>query len=197
LDNDTKNKVTQIKLNALAAKHLHVKCRETFNTYNQNVDFLGIAVPTFYFAFRYLAKSTQYEGLVEGVWGILAAILAVATIAKMVYHWPDKAQRHSELLGENISLVGQANDLLREENISQESLRLFSLLDEKLEREDLSLLGRIDDEDRQMAYRSALKELNPGDISVVCPSCKSSPWRFTAGSCQVCGNTPAIQRPDA
>ena len=71
---------------------------------------------------------------------MLASLLGVAVIAKFVYRWPDPVEKHSELLGENISLVGQANDLLRQGSASPESMHLFSLLDEKLEKEDLSAL---------------------------------------------------------
>jgi len=137
MDTETKTKLLQVKLNALASKHQHAKSRGTLNRRNQNVDFLGLAVPSLYFAFRYYATNAAYEVWVEAIWALLAALLATATMAKMAYRWSDKAQKHSELLGENISLVGHANSLLRAAEISADSLRLFSLLDEKLEKEAL------------------------------------------------------------
>jgi mobilome CxxCx(11)CxxC protein len=194
---ETYSQIRQVKLNALAAKYQHGECRNSLNRKLQRVDFLGIAVPSLYFAFRYYGKGTQYEGWVEGAWAVLATVLLLTTIAKMAYRWSDKAQKHSELLGENISLVGHANDLLREAEVSKDSLRLFSLLDEKLEKDDRRALGQLDEKDRQAAYRAALKELDPGNVGVLCSLCQSSPWKFTAGSCQMCGNTPTVPQRNA
>ncbi len=191
VDAETTARLRQAKFNALVSKYLHERARETLNTRNQVVDFLGIAVPTLYFVLRYYAKGTEYDFLVNAVWEFLAAVLACGTVAKMAFQWSDRAQKHSELLGENISLVGHANSLLNEDAISGESMRLFSLLDEKLERDDRSALGILSTGNRQQAYREALKEVNPGDVNVVCPFCKASPWKFKAGDCQACGNTPS------
>lgn len=192
MDIETKATLQQAKLNALSAKNLHAACRESLNRKSQVVDFLGIAVPSVYFPLRYYAQHSPYDVGFELVWTVLAILLAIATIAKMAYQWTDKAQKHSELLGANISLVGHVNSLLREEEISKESLRLFLLIDEKREKDDRGALGHIPLPQRQAVYREALKELNPGDPNVLCPVCKASPWKYTSGPCQMCGNAPAV-----
>lgn len=190
MDTDFRSKVRQVKLNALSAKYRHVQARATLNRQIQNVDFLGLAVPVAYFPLRYFAKGAAYEWWVEAAWTLLAAALVVATIRRMAYRWSDRAQKHSELLGENISLVGHANSLLHEESVSRESFRLFSLLDEKLERDDWRAVGSLSEQERQAAYRAALKELD-GDPNVACALCRAPVWKFKPGACQMCGNTPS------
>jgi mobilome CxxCx(11)CxxC protein len=184
--------IRQSKLNSLAAKHLHVKRQATLNRWNQLIDFLALGVPVMYFAIRYVAKGTGYEQRAEVSWELLAGALLVLTILKLVCRWQEKAQEHSKLLGENISIVGLADNLLANPaGVSQENLQFFSLLVQKSEREDRNALGQPSEKDKQFAYREALKEADPGNVHVKCPSCKSSPWNFTPGSCQLCGNTPA------
>lgn len=191
IDAGTLANIQQKKLDSLAAKHLHVKRRTWLNRGSTLVDFLGLSVPTVYFAFRYLAKGTQYEYKVESAWEVLAALLLAATILKLVYRWQERAQEHSKLMGENISLVGQADNLLRQKDTSSpESARLFLVLAQMSETEDRNALGQLKDTDKIFAYREALKEFEPGNSSIVCPRCNSSPWQYTPGSCQLCGNTP-------
>jgi mobilome CxxCx(11)CxxC protein len=127
VDAETRARIRQIKLNALAAKHRHVQSRDALNRRNHKVDFLGLLVPVLY-PFRYLAKGSPVESGFEIAWTLLAVLLAGTTAAKMAFRWSDKAQKHSELLGENISLVGHANSLLMQDTVSSEALRLFALL---------------------------------------------------------------------
>jgi mobilome CxxCx(11)CxxC protein len=192
IDAATVLKIRQKKLDSLAAKHLHVKRAAQLNRWIKLVDSLAMAVPVVYFAVRYIAKDTEYQFAVEIAWEILAVLLLASMILKLVYRWQEETQIHSRLLGENISLVGQADNLLSEQNqISPETARLFFVMAEKSEAEDRNILGQPSTLDRQFSYREAIKESEPGNSSVVCPQCKSSPWQFVPGSCQLCGNTPA------
>jgi mobilome CxxCx(11)CxxC protein len=190
IDQQTADRILQTKLDALSAKHLHVKRLTWLHKWNKLVDVLAIAVPTVYFAFRFIAKGTGAGPYVEILWEILAALLLVLTILKVGFSWQEHAQTHSKLLGENISLAGQANNLLAErQTVSPEGARLFFVLAQTIESADRELLGQVPEEDKQWAYREGLKELK-----VDCTRCKSSPWEFIKGSCQQCGNTPKSQR---
>jgi len=192
IDGATIHNIRQKKLDSLAAKHLHVKHATRLNTKITAVDALALAVPVFYFVFRYLAKGTPYQFIIETIWEILAALLLVATILKFALRWQEKTQTHNRLLGENISLAGQADNLLSApDNISPETAQLFFLMTQKSETEDRNILGEPPSSERQFAYREAIKESEPGNSFVVCPRCSASPWQFSPGSCQLCGNTPA------
>jgi mobilome CxxCx(11)CxxC protein len=186
IDDKTADAILQTKLDAISAKHLHVKRLDWLRKWNKLVDFLAIAVPAIYFTFRILAKGTAAGPFIEHIWEVLAGFLLVLTILKVAYGWQERAQKHGTLLGENIGLAGQAGNLLSErQTVSPESARLFFLLAESIEGNDRELFGRLSEEDRKYAYREGLKELK-----VDCTRCKSSPWEFIPGSCQQCGNTP-------
>ena len=46
---------------------------------------------------------------------------------------------------------------------------------------------------RQESYRHSLKKLHPSESTVVCSVCGTSPYIFTKGNCQLCGNTPTLK----
>jgi mobilome CxxCx(11)CxxC protein len=183
--------IRQKKLDSLAVKHLHVKSLVRLTNLNRIVDALAIAVPILYSVPRLIAKDTPYANAVQIGWEVLAAVLVVATAIKIVYHWEDRTKNHSRLLGENISLVRQADDLLLSTSGVPDTVQLFLRLAERSETADREAIGEPSATEKQFAYREALKELEPSNVSIVCPNCGSSPWKFKAGSCQMCGNTPA------
>jgi len=182
-------KIEQEKFNSLAAKHLHVRSRRKLNRLNRFVDWLAIAVPILYFVPRFIAKGTEYATPVEIGWELIAALLVAFVGVKIAYHWEERAQIHSKLLGENISLARQADDLLlMSAGGIPETVQLFLRLAERSETDDREAIGEPTDKDRQFAYREGLKEF--GGSVVKCEICGASPWKFVSGSCQACGNTP-------
>lgn len=190
LKEETIKAIYQKRMDALATKHLHEYRLLYLSRLNLIVDFLAIGVPVLYFPIRYLAKGTPISIRTEVMWEILAAILLASAIAKIIWKWQDRAVQHSKLLGENITLASQAEHLLNNSNSSSSSsAQWFFLVADNLEKVDRESLGRIDDKDRKLAYREALKEFSPGSTTV-CPECGASPWQYKPGSCQVCGNTP-------
>lgn len=185
------DKVRQTKMDALAAKYLHEERLKRLDWLNPLVDVLAVAVPVLYGAFRLLAKGTEYSDFFEHSWEILAALLVVAVVVKLVFKWQDKSEGHRRMMAENIVLAGQADYLLgKATTASGENAIYFFRMAELLEKNDREILGTIKDVERQSAYRKALKELTPGSVSTKCPKCNASPWDFTPGSCQLCGNTP-------
>lgn len=182
------DQVRQKKIDSLAAKHLHQKSLHKLNERNQRIDFIALAVPLLYFVIRFLVKGTKNAEWAEPLWEFLAASLLVLTFAKINFKWQEKAQEHSKLMGENISVVGLADSLLTDAESIGQNFRLFSLLAEKSEKDDRILLGQPSDAERCAAYREALKEF--AGAAATCPICKASPWKFQPGSCQACGNRP-------
>jgi len=188
--------IRQKKLDALAAKYLHQKRLARLNGLNKFVDALAVIVPILYFSARYLAKGTNASEIVEPIWEVLGAILLASGALKLIYGWQEKAEQHSELIAENISLAGQADNLLSNiQNTSPDSIRWFLLLAEETDKKDAKALGIPKEKDRQAAYREALKEFSPQSAETVCLQCGASPWNYTPGSCQLCGNTPKPKPP--
>lgn len=188
LDQKVRDRIEQERINCLCAEFLHIASLEKLGFRILLVDALALIVPVLYFPLRYFSKDTTYSMAVEVSWEFLAACLIGAAIWKFVAGWQERYKNHGRLMGENVALVRQAVDLLNDENSTPQSAQGFLALAERSEKADRELLGTPMDKERQPAYRQALKEVGP--VSVICPVCNSSPWRFTAGSCQLCGNTP-------
>jgi mobilome CxxCx(11)CxxC protein len=185
--------IRQKKLDSLAVKHLHVKSLVRLTRLDRLVDALAIAVPILYFVPRFITKGTSYDDIVEVGWEITAAVLLVLTVLKIIYRWQDRIKNHSRLLGENISLVRQADDLLLSTAGLPDTVQLFLRLAERSETSDREAIGEPSEKQRQFAYREALKEWEPGNVRISCPACGASPWKFKGGSCQLCGNTPVLR----
>jgi mobilome CxxCx(11)CxxC protein len=188
LDDKTRARVEQERLNCLSAEHLHIATLRKLKNKILVVDALALSVPIVYFPFRLLFKDTTYARGIEATWEILAACLIAATVVKFLAGWQERFQKHGRLLGENIALKRQAIDLLNDDRASSESAQSFLALAAKSEAADRESLLKPKETEQQYAYREALKEW--GGVSVVCPICKASPWRFMKGSCQACGNNP-------
>jgi mobilome CxxCx(11)CxxC protein len=186
--------VFQQKMNALAAKHLHERRLAKLRRWSLLVDYLAVGVPVLYFPARYIAKGTAVSNLIEHAWEVLAAILLCSAILKITYRWQERAEQHSKLISENISLSWQADYFLdNNKHTSPENISWFLRLAENCEKEDRAAFGIVKEEEKRLAYREALKEFNPSSIDTICPKCGVSPWEYKPGSCQLCGNTPKLQ----
>lgn len=189
IDALTIQNIEQKKFDNIASKHLHVSERKWLNELCTWVDYLAVAVPLLYFPIRMFGRTSQYHGSIEVVWEALAVILIAATLLKVFRKWQEKAQEHSLALGDNIQLVRQADQLLAKAGkASSEKAAYFLDLAARSDIADTKLLGNPKPARKQAAYREALKEYS--GVAAACPDCGASPWRFVAGSCQVCGNTP-------
>jgi mobilome CxxCx(11)CxxC protein len=183
----TADGITQKKVDAICARILHQERLDILRRRSKIVDALALAVPIAYMAIRFLEKGSPAAHYVEWSWEIVAALLAISTGLKMLLGWTDVSERHSKQIGENISLITQADYLLSKPAIDPEAALLFKMLADSHEKQDRDLLGSVDAKTKQRAYREALKKFGSG---VLCPNCKSSPWKFVPGSCQMCGGTP-------
>jgi mobilome CxxCx(11)CxxC protein len=192
LNHKRMNLIRQKRMDALATKQLHGKYLSVLNRRNFLVDIFALGVPILYFPIRYAAKGLPIGTFVETFWEGLAAILIFLAVIKIVFRWQDKAIRHSKLSGENISIASHADQLLLNiDTTSLESFQWFIRLADDLEKEDRELIGQAKTPDKQWAYREALKEFTPSSTEL-CPECGANPWNFNPGTCQLCGNTPAL-----
>lgn len=193
VSNSDIEKIRDIRFDALGTKHLFQHELAEIDWKNKAVDVLAVVVPILYFVIRFLAKGTEWASWAEHVWEILAVILLATAAAKLGLGWQKDAETYSRLRNENIVLTSRATDLLRfPDQLSVESVRLFFALQDRLENDAREALKHIPPGDKRRldAYREGLKEYEPGSTKTVCPMCNASPWKYTPGSCQVCGNTP-------
>ncbi|MFZ2724694.1 MAG: mobilome CxxCx(11)CxxC protein [Methylococcaceae bacterium] len=187
-----KKEVEQKKLDALSAKCLHQKKLDKINGPNVFIDWFVMAVTIFYFPIRYLAKETEYSHHAEIGWEFSAAILFIAVLFKTVFKLQERINKHNKLILANMNLITQANEILNSSNMNEELFRHFMSSANQLESEDIEALGKISDKDKKWSYREAIKAFSTNS-DTICPICKSSPWKYKKGECQLCGNTPTTQ----
>lgn len=185
------NNIRQEKLNALVAIQLHQYSIRNLQRRNQLIEFLTIAVPVFFLVPRLLAKGMFLANFVDGFGEILAAALLVLAILKLAYKWQDKEVLHSTLSRRNLDIVYEADRILGNKTASHETVEQFLNRTKDMNAEDENILSNTRRNDKQTAYREALKKFDRNRVSTPCPICGADPWKFSPGVCQACGGTPA------
>ncbi len=185
--------IRQDKFNALVAIELHRKEIRKLQQKNQLIDSLTLAVPVFYLIPRLLAKGTFLASFIDGIGEILAGILLVLAILKLTNKWQEREIRHTTMSRRNRDIFYEADRLLKSQTASREVVEQFQRRVIDVDNEDETLLSNLKEVDRQKGYREVLKKFIPG-TSTPCPQCGADPWKFTPGTCQLCGGTPVQQK---
>jgi mobilome CxxCx(11)CxxC protein len=185
------NNIRQQRLNALVSVHLHENRIGKLRQRNLLIEFLSLAVPTFYVVPRFLSKGTAIAAYVEVIGEILAAILLVLSILKLVYRWGDSEIRHSIILRRNTDIILEANQLLVKDEINSDIVEQFLRRVKDIDDEDHDLLHDSTKKEEQEAYREALKK-SEGKLAI-CPVCGSNLWYFKKGLCDACGGIPTLR----
>lgn len=193
LNQENVNKIRQQKLNALVAIQLHRQKIRTLQKRNRIIESLSIAVPVFYLTPRLLAKGTLFANVIDNAGEILAAILLVLALLKLVNKWQDDEIRHAIISRRNADTDYEAERLLQSQTANSEAVEQFLRRVNDVNAEDENLLSDVKAENKQKAYREALKQFNPSTLTL-CPICGADPWKFIPGSCEACGGTPVKQR---
>ncbi len=188
---DNITSLKQVKLEALSAIYLHEKRLYKLQKRNLLVEFLSIAVPTFYIVPRYLLKGSMMEATVDTAGELLAIALLILAIGKIVYKWQESETKHAVMARRNADIKNEAEQLLAKKTLSQELLFQFMKRVSDVDEEDREHLLGVTHEEDQEAYRDALKKLTPG-ATTCCMKCGADPWRFRPGPCSVCGGTPLV-----
>jgi mobilome CxxCx(11)CxxC protein len=190
LAEDAVQQIRQAKMNALSAKHLHEKRLRPMSRLALAVDILAVAVPVLYWPVRYFFRGTAFELPAEIVWELLAGILAALAALKLGFQWQERFAKHARQRAANLVVVREADALLAKVSTAGlKDVEWFLKLVSREDETDGELLAGISAEEKMEANRAALKEFNPGKITL-CLNCNASPWEFKAGSCQMCGGTP-------
>lgn len=182
--------IKQIRLNALSAKYIHTKEMRRWKRYNLTIDILTFIVPVLLLVFPILHIDRLFGISIDSVNGVLSVLLLTLAVLKLLVRIPDRIEKYQRLLTENITLANEAQNILLNASARADKNRLYQQA-QTLEIEDQELIGNVRKKLVREAYREALKELDLGDSSIVCPVCKASPWIFKKGNCEACGNTPA------
>jgi mobilome CxxCx(11)CxxC protein len=193
IDSQSLDKLRQKKLNALVAKELHGYKLAALKKKSMWPDLLALIVPILYFSFRYVFKDSSLSGPLDKVWEVLAMVLIALAIIKLAAHWQLRIEKHSQLIGDNISSAAQIDylsSLVRNGQLGADAVDSFILNSSTMDKADRDALGSPTSDELKRASLQALRELEPLSTNPACPTCGANPWHFTPGTCPQCGNTP-------
>jgi len=181
------DKLQQTKLNAISARILHTQCKMKLERTNLIIAFLTVIVPTLFIIAIFTSKGTSFENGVNVVSFILSVFLICVSVWSYIRNINDRIVTHKLGVKNNIYIITECDNLVKG---SAENIEWFFRYVAEMDTQDLDSLSLISETTRQTTYRQALKELIPGDVTIVCSLCQASPWKYKKGSCQLCGNTP-------
>lgn len=179
-------KLRQTKLNAISAKILHRKSKAKYEWLNGAVAVLTIIVPILFIIAQYVTKGTTSEKLVNDISFTLALVLIAVSVWAMILKITDKITIHKVGMKNNIYVANECDNLSK---LTDEELEWFYRYVTEIDNQDLDTFAAVGDKVKKRTYREALKEFSPGDYTITCPICNSSPWEYKKGDCQLCGNT--------
>lgn len=185
---EREKKLLQIRTNALAAEYIYSKELSKIGFITNTITCLTILVPvatTFSIA---LAKGSEYENAINLFSFVSAGLLLCLSIWSLIFKYDHK--RESYLIGRrvNINISNESQELISDQSL--DTTWFYKYVAEQ-DAKDQENVNSISEETTQEAYRYTLKKLYPSESNVVCSACAASPYIFSKGNCQLCGNTPA------
>jgi len=185
-----REKLLQIRANSLTAEHVYSEKLRTLARVSNALLLLSVLTPLIIIIALYPSKGTAFEPLVQWVSYALSGILLVLAITSLALQVELKKESYSSARSSNTFIANESLELI--DNTGQDATWFFRYVSNQ-DAIDQKNIAKIDDQLRKEAYRESLKRLVPGDSSIKCPACNSSPYQFSAGSCQLCGNEPPQQ----
>lgn len=186
----TNNRIEQTKLDALSAKILHRKGLAKYERRNRLVLILTIIVPILFLIAQYITINTAFEQFVNMLSFALSILLICISLIAIFYKYNELIIIHKMGMKNNIYVANECDNL--KDKTDEENSWFYRYVSE-IDNMDNDTFSSISVDDRQFAYREALKECEPGNYSIACPNCNSSPWNYVKGNCQLCGNKISIK----
>lgn len=182
---NTRTLVQQARMNELSGKHAHSKLLKKPLFITKFSEILCIAIPIVYFLPSEIV--TSYLGG-QRVGAVLAVLLLIVSIVRHIFRWDDNLVGHRTYMAKNHRSASRALEILTDQNATEEEALEYLRGQSDSTIEEMSLFEGIPEKVQQYAYRMALKEFSPAQISyAICANCKKSVWSFKKGSCQLCG----------
>lgn len=185
-------KAEQIRLDALCARNIHRKRLTRLRGLSRGTDVLTIVLPVVLTIPRFVDVGT-YQTTADVVVTILSILLFAVGLIRLIGGWQEKAAQHLSQLTENLAIKEDADHLLSSPSEDADATALFKRT-EIVSRSDENLLADASTDEKRKAYLNALREVHPAGTGPKCPVCNANPWKFSAGSCAACGNTPIEEK---
>lgn len=181
------DKVLQIRTDALVAEYIYTKKLKNIGYISIAITCLTILVPIMFSGAILITKGTNYEGTLNTASIVLSAALLSLSVLSLILKLDQK--RESFLIARRLNIYVSSEALKLTDKADTELSWFYNYLAE-IDSRDQENIGEVSENLKKEAYRHALKKLMPGRSDTVCSICHASPFKFIAGSCQVCGNTP-------
>ncbi|EOK5734482.1 mobilome CxxCx(11)CxxC protein [Vibrio vulnificus] len=180
-------KLLQIRTDALSAEYVYNKELNKIGIASTAITALTILVPVIVTLTLVWAIGTEYEDLLNAISYVSSGCLLCLSIGSLIFKLEQKKEAY--LIGRrtNISIGNEAQELMSNTNLDPTWFYKFVAEQDAKDQENVS---EISESVKQEAYRYTLMKLHPSDSNVVCAVCSASPYIFTKGSCQLCGNKP-------
>jgi mobilome CxxCx(11)CxxC protein len=180
--------LNQTRMNALAAKILHCNGIKKYKILSKVYLISTIIIPLFFIIALYISKGTGFESIINIISFILSIFLISYSVYSLIIKIDDMLIAHKSGMKDNIFILSEASRLLISTVSKDEDMEWFRRYCSEIDARDNEIFSTLKAEKKREAYLEALKEFDPGDYSILCPICESSPWKFEKGECQLCGN---------
>lgn len=181
------DRVLQVRTDALVAEYIYTIKLRTLGYISTAITCLTIVVPIIFSAAILIAKGTSYENALNVASVVLSAVLVSLSVLSLIFKLDQKRESFLIARRSNIYVSSEALKLIDK---SDTELSWFYNYLTEMDSRDQENIGEVSKNLKQEAYRHSLKKLMPGRSDAACSVCHASPFKFIAGSCQVCGNTP-------
>ena len=181
------DKLLQIRTDALSAEFVYSVRLGRLGNISNALLLLSLLTPLVILVALYPSKGTQYESLVQWVSYVSSGILLALAIISLALQVEAKKESFSSARSSNTFIAAESLELIS--NPAQDATWFFRHVSNQ-DSIDQKNIANITNRLRQEAYRDSLKRLVPGDSSTTCSVCNASPYKFKAGDCQLCGNSP-------
>lgn len=183
--NSREKKLLQFRMNALTAVFIYSRKLRWISISSSALMLCSILTPVLIILALNMSAGQAYRGVLEFASQLSSAVLLLWSIAVLILKVEVKKEAFIAGRAANNFIAGEALKLLSD---SQQDLGWFITYVSRQDSVDQDNLGSLEGRRRKEAYRHSLKQLFPGDASVVCDVCRQSPYRFQEGDCQLCGN---------
>lgn len=180
-------RILQIRTDALVAEYIYAIKLRNLGYMSIAITCLTILVPIMFLAAIPITKGTEYESPLNTASIVLSAVLLCLSVLSLILKLDQKRESFLIARRSNIYVSSEALKLI--DKADAELSWFYNYLAE-MDSRDQENIGEVSEKIKQKAYRHSLKKLMPGRSDTVCSICHASPFKFIAGSCQVCGNTP-------
>lgn len=185
VESERGDRLRQIRMDALTAVFLYSRGLRWLSLFSNSLTFASILTPISILVVLNSPIGAANREAFENVSYISSAVLLMLSIAALIFRIEVKKEAYIAGRASNIFIASEALKLLAN---PEQDVAWFVTYTSGQDTVDQNNLGNVDDGVRKAAYRESLKRLFPGDASVVCSFCGSSPHSFEKGDCQLCGN---------